>query len=313
MTFKFEGSQRDLGGLFGMFGYADNLYGGQHHFCVDDGKVIYTPATEGYKNACSYLYEHFFSKGLIDQEGFTMDKATYNAQNQGEVANIGSYFSWNIFDLGSVHMDEYVPMAPLKGPDGTTSWGYVTSSGIETVGLVLTKDCQDPVNLIKWADLCYDDFYGMQLEYGCIGTNLIDNGDGTYDYVREYPDGMTYDEFLFGNTYPDSCLALFRDFYETTLPMPDSAKAKDKINNEMYLPVATTYYYPTLLFSSEDNDRIADIGSDIIAYNEEKRAEWLARGGVEEQWDEYLAQLDAMGLQEYIEIYQRTYDNAYGK
>ena len=313
MTFKFEGSQRDLGGLFGMFGYADNLYGGQHHFCVDDGKVIYTPATEGYKNACAYLYEHFFSKGLIDQEGFTMDKATYNAQNQGEIANIGSYFSWNIFDLGSVHMDEYVPMAPLKGPDGTTSWGYVTSSGIETVGLVLTKDCQDPVNLIKWADLCYDDFYGMQLEYGCIGTNLIDNGDGTYDYVREYPDGMTYDEFLFGNTYPDACLALFRDFYETTLPMPDSAKAKDKINNEMYLPVATTYYYPTLLFSAEDNDRIADIGSDIIAYNEEKRAEWLARGGVEEQWDEYLAQLDAMGLQEYIEIYQRTYDNAYGK
>ena len=40
-------------------------------------------------------------------------------------------------------MDEYVPMAPLKGPDGTTSWGYVTSSGIETVGLVLTKDCKD--------------------------------------------------------------------------------------------------------------------------------------------------------------------------
>lgn len=318
MTFKFEGSQRDLGGLFGMFGYADNLYGGQHHFCVDDGKVIFTPATEGYKKACSYLYEHFFSKGLIDLEGFTMDKATYNAQNQGEVANIGSYFSWNIFDLGSAHMDEYVAMAPLLGPDGTTSWGYVSSSGIETVGLVLTKDCKDPVNLIKWADLTYDDFYGMQLEYGCIGTNIVELPEGDpsgfkYDYVREYPEGKTYDEFLFGNTYPDSCLALFRDFYDTVLPMPDSAKAKDKINSEMYLPVATTIYYPTLLFSSEDNERIADIGSDIIALAEEKRAEWLARGGVEEQWDEYLKTLDAMGLQEYTEIYQKTYDIAYGK
>ncbi len=318
MTFKFEGSQRDLGGLFGMFGYADNLYGGQHHFCVDDGKVIFTPATEGYKKACSYLYEHFFSKGLIDLEGFTMDKATYNAQNQGEVANIGSYFSWNIFDLGSVHMDEYVPMAPLLGPDGTTSWGYVTSSGIETVGLVLTRDCKDPVNLIKWADLTYDDYYGMQLEYGCIGTNIVELPEGDpsgfkYDYVREYPDGMTYDEFLFGNTYPDSCLALFRDFYDTVLPMPDSAKAKDKINSEMYLPVATTKYYPTLLFSAEDNDRIADIGADIIALAEEKRAEWLARGGVDEQWDEYIATLENMGLQEYTEIYQKTYDIAYGK
>ena len=318
MTFKFEGSQRDLGGLFGMFGYADNLYGGQHHFCVDDGKVILTPATEGYKKACAYLHEHFFAKGLIDQEGFTMDKATYNAQNQGEVANIGAYFSWNIFDLGSAHMDEYVAMAPLLGPDGTTSWGYVTSSGIETVGLVLTKDCKDPVNLIKWADLTYDDFYGMQLEYGCIGTNIVelpaDDPSGfKYDYVREYPDGMTYDEFLFGNTYPDSCLALFRDFYDTVLPMPDSAKAKDKINNEMYLPVATTKYYPTLLFSAEDNDRINDIGTDIISLIEEKRAEWLARGGVDEQWDEYIATLEAMGMQEYIDIYQKTYDTAYGK
>ena len=318
MTFKFEGSQRDLGGLFGMFGYADNLYGGQHHFCVDDGKVIFTPATEGYRKGCAYLYEHFFSKGLIDLEGFTMDKATYNAQNQGELANIGAYFSWNIFDLGQAHMDEYVPMAPLLGPDGTTSWGYVTSSGIETVGLVLTKDCKDPANLIKWADLTYDDFYGMQLEYGCIGTNLVELPEGDpsgykYDYVREYPDGMTYDEFLFGNTYPDSCLALFRDFYDTVLPMPDSAKAKDKINNEMYLPVATTRYYPTLLFSAEDNDRINEIAPDIIGKAEEMRAEWLARGGVDEQWDDYIATLNAMGLQEYIDIYQKTYDTAYGK
>ncbi|MBR7173508.1 MAG: hypothetical protein IKD50_03650, partial [Clostridia bacterium] len=211
-----------------------------------------------------------------------------------------------------------VAMAPLLGPDGTTSWGYVTSSGIETVGLVLTKDCKDPVNLIKWADLTYDDFYGMQLEYGCIGTNIVelpaDDPSGfKYDYVREYPDGMTYDEFLFGNTYPDSCLALFRDFYDTVLPMPDSAKAKDKINNEMYLPVATTKYYPTLLFSAEDNDRINDIGTDIISLIEEKRAEWLARGGVDEQWDEYIATLEAMGMQEYIDIYQKTYDTAYGK
>ena len=311
MTFKFEGSQRDLGGLFGMFGYADNLYVSQYHFVVDNGKVVYVPTTEGYKKACSYLYEHFFSKGLIDLEGFTMDKATYNAQSQGEVANIGAYFSWNIFDLGSVHMDEYVPMAPLKGPDGTTSWGYVSSSGIEPVGLVLTNACKDPVNLLKWADLTYDDYYGMQLEYGCVGLNLVDNGDGTYSYA-ETPEGMTYDEFLFGNTYPDSCLALFRDFYDTTLPMPDSAKAKDKINNEMYLPVATTIYYPTLLFSSEDNDRIALIGSDIIDYNEKMRAKWLAYGGVDEEWDEYIAKLEKMGLQEYIDIYQKTYDIAYG-
>ena len=81
----------------------------------------------------------------------------------------------------------------------------------------------------------------------------------------------------------------------------------------MYLPVATTKYYPTLLFSAEDNERINDIGTDIISLIEEKRAEWLARGGVDEQWDEYIATLEAMGMQEYIDIYQKTYDTAYGQ
>ena len=51
----------------------------------------------------------------------------------------------------------------------------------------------------------------------------------------------------------------------------------------------------------------------FIALAEEKRAEWLARGGVDEQWDEYIATLENMGLQEYTEIYQKTYDIAYGK
>ena len=312
MTFQFLSSQRDLGGLFGMFGYADRIYSGQHHFVVDDGKVVFVPATEGYKEACAYLYEHFFSKGLIDIEGFTMDKATYKAQNQGEDANIGVFFGWNIYDLGAVHVDEYVPFAPVLGPNGTTSWGQVTTSGLEPKGLVITSACKDPKYLLMWADLLYDDLYAMQMAYGPIGVNLVDNGDGTYSFA-DIPEGQTYDEFKFGNTFPDSCLAILRDFFDKTLPLPDNAVAKDKVNTELYLPVATTLYYPGLMFSEEDNDRISLIGNDIIAYAEEMRAKWLAHGGVDAEWNAYIQRLNAMGLDEYTEIYQHTYDNAYAK
>ena len=200
----------------------------------------------------------------------------------------------------------------MKGADGTTSWGYNTSAGIEASGLVLTNACKNPEYLLMWADLLYDYNYAMQMEYGMIGVNLIDNGDGTYSYA-ETPEGLTYDEFAFGNTYPDSCLALFDDFYDTMLDIPDSAKAKDKINNELYLPVADTIYYPNLLFSAEDNDRISLIGADIISYTEEMRAKWLAYGGVEEEWDAYITRINQMGMKEYLDIYQSTYDNAYGK
>ena len=30
-------------------------------------------------------------------------------------------------------------------------------------------------------------------------------------------------------------------------------------------------------------------------------------GGVDEEWDDYLSRLNSMGLEEYMEIYQRNY------
>ena len=139
MTFKFLGSQRDIGGFFGAFGYADTLAAGNTHIVVgEDGQLVFVPVTEGYKEGCKYLYEHFFAKGLIDQEGFTMDKKTYNSQNQGEIANIGVFMCWNSFDLGTVHEDEYEPLSPLLGPDGTTSWGTSPDSTMAATGFSIS-------------------------------------------------------------------------------------------------------------------------------------------------------------------------------
>ena len=33
----------------------------------------------------------------------------------------------------------------------------------------------------------------------------------------------------------------------------------------------------------------------------------LSSGGVEEEWDDYIARLNSMGLEQYMEIYQRNY------
>ena len=178
MSFKFLGSQRDIGGFFGAFGYADTLAAGNTHIVVgDDGQLVFVPATEGYKEGCKYLYEHFFAKGLIDQEGFTMDKKTYNSQNQGEVANIGVFMCWNSFDLGTVHEDEYEPLSPLLGPDGTTSWGTSPDSTMAATGFSITNVCKDPALLLRWVDTFYDPIWSMQCDMGPIGINIKDNGD----------------------------------------------------------------------------------------------------------------------------------------
>ena len=55
-----------------------------------------------------------------------------------------------------------------------------------------------------------------------------------------------------------------------------------------------------------------DIVANFLVFNQ-KRAEWLANGGVEAQWDEYLKGLKDRGLDQYMEINQRVYTNAYGE
>ena len=308
MTFKYLGSQRDIGGFFGAFGYADTLTENGSHIVVgEDGKLVFVPTTEGYKEGCKYLYEHFFSKGLIDMEGFTMDKKTYNSQNQGEIANIGVFMCWNSFDLGTVHEDEYEPLSPLLGPNGTTSWGRSPDSTMTATGFSITNVCHDPALLMKWVDTFYDPIWSMQCDLGPIGINIKDNGDGTYDYI-DVPEGMSYDEFRYKEAFAsDGPIALTSEFFGSKIPRSAGHQAKFERNRDYYLPYATSIYLPSMILSEEDTDALSLIKQDIQSYTEEMRAKWLSQGGVDEEWDDYVARLNGMGLDEYMEIYQRNY------
>ena len=308
MTFKYLGSQRDIGGFFGAFGYADTLTANGSHIVVgEDGKLVFVPTTEGYKEGCKYLYEHFFSKGLIDMEGFTMDKKTYNSQNQGEIANIGVFMCWNSFDLGTVHEDEYEPLSPLLGPNGTTSWGRSPDSTMTATGFSITNVCHDPALLMKWVDTFYDPIWSMQCDLGPIGINIKDNGDGTYDYI-DVPEGMSYDEFRYKEAFAsDGPIALTSEFFGSKIPRSAGHQAKFERNRDYYLPYATSIYLPSMILSEEDTDALSLIKQDIQSYTEEMRAKWLSQGGVDEEWDDYVARLNGMGLDEYMEIYQRNY------
>lgn len=313
MTFKFNGSQRDIGGLFGAFGYPDTLTDDGHHLVLDGDKVVFVPTTEGYKAACKYLHENFFSQGLIDMEGFTMDKKTYNAQNQGDIANIGLFMCWNSFDLGTVHEAEYEPLSPMLGPDGTTSWGWTASNNMMSTGFSITNVCKDPELLIKWVDTFYDPYWSMQCDLGPVGINLIDNGDGTYAYA-EVPEGMSYDEFRYKEAFAsDGPIALTSDYFGTVISRSPGHQAKFERNENYYRKYAIYQYVPSMLMSEEDNDALSLIQTDILSYTNEMRAKWLAYGGVEEEWDAYVARLESMGLEEYVAIYQNAYTAAYGK
>ena len=46
----------------------------------------------------------------------------------------------------------------------------------------------------------------------------------------------------------------------------------------------------------------------MILYVKQQASKWVVDGGIEEEWDSYLANLKNMGLDEFIKIQQDAYD-----
>ena len=69
-----------------------------------------------------------------------------------------------------------------------------------------------------------------------------------------------------------------------------------------------TEYYPTVTFTEEEINTINDRLSDIKSLTEERTAHWLTDGGIEEEWDQYLTDLENMGLNDVVSAWQAAYD-----
>ena len=104
-------------------------------------------------------------------------------------------------------------------------------------------------------------------------------------------------------------LAILDSYYGNVTTKPDDAAWRLNLMKEVMVPyMEAENIYPRVFFSLEDLDRLSVIETDLFAYIKRKRAEWIANGGVEKEWNEYLAELDRLGLQEWLDIKQKGYD-----
>lgn len=104
-------------------------------------------------------------------------------------------------------------------------------------------------------------------------------------------------------------LAILDSYYGTVTTKPDDAAWRLDLMKEVIVPyIEAENIYPKVFFSLEDLDRLSAIETDLFAYIKRKRAEWIANGGVEKEWAEYLTELDRLGFQEWLDIKQSGYD-----
>ncbi len=305
----------DLWQIMGM--YAGTYVSRQDNYMGLDAnsQPVFVPVEQNYFEAVKWM-RNLWEKGILDPEYFTQDNSMYTAKLQAEGGSqAGLVFGWTADAVVGLNVGQFEVLEAPTAYDGNHYVENATTNiDIANRELIITKNCQNPEKLLAWADGFYDDLVTLQTYYGSISDGCItDNGDGTYT-VNVPSDGSSLDTSAWSNSLRDFGPKYMSPDFQDKVTLPsdqgDGVKlALDEVNGK-YVKEDTNVVLPVLHYTDEEESRLTTLGTDIYTYVETMYAHWVTEGGIEEEWDEYLAQLDQMGLQELLEI-QRTAYAAY--
>lgn len=280
----------------------------------DDNSLTYYPTSEAYKEGIKWLNK-LYSEGIIDQEAFTQDDSMLSAKRQDpNVSRVGFEYAWTADSNFGQWSSEYAIIPPIAGPDGKT----YTSGDPNGVGsiqrneVMITKFCEHPEIAARWIDAFYTGEASIQNFWGGIGTVITKQDDGTYT-LNDPPEGTSADAWYWDSSLRDFGPKYVSEEFETEIKLsPDSGDGLKYELSKIAEDTVTTPY-PNVMFTNEENEERPTLTTDIDSYVENMRAKWITKGGIDEEWDAYVEQLNAMGLERLMQIYTDAYSRYLGQ
>lgn len=295
--FNESNGNHGLWDIFGAFGLVDT----QNHIVFGDSGVTFTADKESYREGIEYLHR-LASEGLLDPEGFTYDNRVYRAKiNEG---NVGVFIDWRLQNMGIEGIVEHAEqLLPLAGPDGHRVWRRSLVGFSPNRGSQISATTRSPEVMARWFDFYYDDLQSIRMR---MGRNVELNPDGrTFSRVTPDPN-MSKGEWEWAPGVAIPHYVTVESFSER-LGFQGFDLEKRELCDALEPYLTEHPVNVPISFTVEEIDRLTRLETELITYVDEMKARWVVNGGVEREWDRYLEQLDRLGLQEYIDIYNAAY------
>ena len=297
--------------MFGAFGRVDNA----NHLLVEDGKVVFTAMEDEYKEAVKW-FSQLSEEGLLDKETFTQDVATLWARIQSDAPSVGVSSFWSAgWATGAETLEEahetWLPVPALIGPNGDQQWEKNDTSVYNLVAFCITSSCKYPEVAFRWGDYQYSHDAARDCNFGPLGTTIAQKEDGSYTFLETVNGEPNTGDVR--RKYAPLNYGIFANpasrwvFEYAEFGATENEKNYD-LNRDTYGAAQKDNYYPIMYQTSDEVEQITFLKNDILNFVKEKTAKWMIYGGVDEEWDAYVEQLKAMGIEEYISIYQQAYD-----
>ena len=270
------------------------------------GKVYCTRTTEGYKTAMKELAK-WYKEGLIDQEIFTRKNSREQlfGDNVGGATNdwFSSTMSFNEKEKDKVPGFKLAVIPPVKDTEGNLVNQFARNA-TAGIGWGISKDNKHVPETMKYFDFWFTEEGSLLNAMGVEGTHYtVENGEQKYtDLVMSYEGGAPG----YMRTIGGQEIGYFAELGPEIAGMSAEAAEGFKLYADNKWTVKA---FPTLSQTTDEARVISDKGTALTTYMKETQQNWImGNKDVDASWDQYIADMNSLGLEELLAAYQAAYD-----
>jgi putative aldouronate transport system substrate-binding protein len=287
---------------------------------LENDKIGFAPTKAEWREALVYL-RGLYDEGLYSPLSFTQDNQQLNQMANDTLDILGAFLSpgisLTVYQNSPDIMKRYVAIAPLAGPEGVKFSTVFTS--LPRPNGVITSACENPEAVFRLFDLMLSEEACLMGRYGEQGVDWEFAG---ADDISIYGTPATIKIIhQIWNTPQNKHLAqigpyVSRPKYSGGVTWNGSQTDGEYMNaqgallNQQFAP---TEYITALIYSPEEEARIAKIRTDIE--NHVKQAIIDFTTGTrniydDAEWKTYINEYDALGLPEFLAAAQTAWDRS---
>lgn len=293
---------RDMGMVYstfsGSFGLEQQM---GYQILINDDKVNIWLDDDRFKELLQFLNQ-LYSENLLWKDFYAGDIP--NWRSNLSQALMGMFFIQASDPFLQVE-DQFTGMAPIVGPHGDQIHAATGPLAAPIGTFAISRVNKNPEVAIRWVDYFYSEEGSKFFQYGVEGETytMQDGMPVINDEIKNDPRGfmaaLGQVNLVPGGSFPHVVTDTFGNIVENEKVLEANSFIED------YLP--KTVQGPPI-FDRETSDRIIPIKADIDKYVRESVAKFVIGEVSFDKWDEYVATLKKMKIDELEQAYQDAYD-----
>lgn len=280
--------------------------------CIgENDKVEFVAFRPGFRECVEWLHT-LYTEGLMDPESLTQDSNLWaNKVNAGEVGSF-NYLRLINTALTPETYANFESMLPPAAEGRKVTVPQILE--IPSAGAYLTSTNKDPVSSLKWIDAQLETETMMTAANGKMGEQMIVNEEGKYEIINVPENNGLYDfvPVTMGQFFAPG------EYYSAIYQMAPHRVERYE-DSQAYAAAGVleekSYQYLRDLskMNNEDATEVSLIFTELKKFIQESVIDFVKNGVTDESYAAFEKTAKGIGVERYIELYQKAYDEYLAK